>query len=226
MIPAGFWRRYAAWSLDATPLLLVACVATATQLRAMHADATRAMHVWSDSLVTVMLRLFDQTEAPLIAMLSLLHDPALHAGSREVSWAVMYGTRATLAAFDAGMLLLQIVGEQTRWQGSPGKRLLRIVVVDTSGQSPSLACSLVRNLAGGLSWLTLNLGHALAALPPDHRALHDRIAGTRVLASSPALPRWAQVWLWAQAVLSLILLAGLSNWMLHAFDAAFVRALL
>src|SRR3546814_8479267 len=30
------------------------------------------------------------------------------------------------------------------------------------------------------SWLTFNLGHALAALPPQKRALHDYLAGTRV----------------------------------------------
>jgi hypothetical protein len=40
---------------------------------------------------------------------------------------------------------------------------------------------LLRHAAGSLSWLTLNLGHLLAALPPHKRALHDWIAGARVV---------------------------------------------
>jgi len=43
----------------------------------------------------------------------------------------------------------------------------------------------LREAASLLSWLTLNLGHALALAAPRRQALHDRIAGTRILLRQP-----------------------------------------
>ena len=45
------------------------------------------------------------------------------------------------------------------------------------------------------SWLTLNLGHAMAAWRRDKRALHDLLAGTTVLnrdPEHPEMPVWAK----------------------------------
>ena len=86
-----------------------------------------------------------------------------------------------------------------------------------------MARSLLRNLAGLLSWLSLNFGHALAAVPPQHRALHDYLAGTQVLAHAAPLPRWARAWLVVQALLLLLAFACAMNWMQGALDAAFDR---
>ena len=93
-----------------------------------------------------------------------------------------------------------VLGVASPLQGSPGKRVFSLKVVDPAGGRPSFARAAGRHLAAGLSWLTLNIGHLLA-LPAPHRALHDRIAGTRVLRDGEArrLPRAAAAWIALQA---------------------------
>ena len=57
----------------------------------------------------------------------------------------------------------------------------------------------MRHVAALASWLTGNLGHALAAVPPQKRALHDYIAGARVDAVDEAgMPAWARAWVAVQ----------------------------
>ena len=62
-----------------------------------------------------------------------------------------------------------------------GKRLAGIRVVDASGRPPTPACSAARS-----TWLLLSVslagaGLLPALLSPSRRALHDRLAGTRVV---------------------------------------------
>jgi len=102
--------------------------------------------------------------------------------------------------------------EASPWQATPGKRALHLRVVvagdDARAALPQVA---VRHVAGALSWLTLNLGHALAAVPPHKRALHDYIAGLRVIddAAEQPLPGWARAWLVLQLVGGFLLPAWL-----------------
>ena len=86
------------------------------------------------------------------------------------------------------------VTESSRHQASIGKRLLGIKVTNMQGEPFALPQSIGRFLAAGLSWITLNLGHALAAWTPQRRALHDYVAGTRVENADPKnirMPVWA-----------------------------------
>ena len=82
--------------------------------------------------------------------------------------------------------------------------------------------ALLRFLAAGLSWLTLNIGHALVAFKP-HLALHDHASGTRVLAAHdrPPMPAWARAWL---ALLGLAFVAVLA-WGFLALQAAMQAAM-
>jgi uncharacterized RDD family membrane protein YckC len=66
-----------------------------------------------------------------------------------------------------------------------GKMAARIRVVTEEGQSLGAAQSVTRTLAGALTALTLGLGF-LPALGGERRALHDRLARTRVVALGPA----------------------------------------
>jgi uncharacterized RDD family membrane protein YckC len=80
---------------------------------------------------------------------------------------------------------------------SPGKRRLRLAVVDEDGRKPSLGRTLVREVL--LKWLLFSPFLVLLVYPlfdylrplwrDDGLALHDRMAGTRVvqLAAAPAL---------------------------------------
>jgi len=69
-----------------------------------------------------------------------------------------------------------------------GKMAVRAHVVLLDGERVPLGTSVLRCFAYALSWLPLGLGYVMAGLRGDKRALHDLIAGTRVVMadSSPA----------------------------------------
>ena len=216
--PAGFWQRYAAWSLDALvllsatlllawPRLQVAWNALGTATRALVADTGQVL---ADGLMSG-AGLPDLTR-------TLLHDPRLLGAAANVqaawwdlSWPVLLGYALLAAVWHVG-------GECSRWYGSPGKHALGLAVTDLHGRRLSLPRATLRHVAGLLSWLTLNLGHALALLPPQKRTLHDYIAGTRVVrvATDPRLPRWAAAWIAVQWLALFALLA----WLLLRYVAA------
>ena len=226
MAPAGFWKRYAAWTLDAAILLPLAWILTAPQLASMRATTTIATQTLFHDVASAMARLLEQGGDPLAAAFALAHDPALMQDSHALAVAITHGLQPILLVFAVLTGVYHVAFEQTRWRGTPGKRLLGIVVADRADAAPSLLRSLLRNGAGVLSWISLNLGHALAALPPEHRALHDHIAGTRVLAlHAGAMPSWARAWLFAQAALFVLTCVGMSWWAQQALDAALLRAL-
>jgi uncharacterized RDD family membrane protein YckC len=80
---------------------------------------------------------------------------------------------------------------ELRWNGqTPGKRLLRIRVVDGRGLPVDFAQSLIRNLVRILDVLPAGgLGMLSAMLDPEHRRLGDRAADTRVVVETqPAIP--------------------------------------
>ena len=223
LVAAGFWRRYAAWSLDAAPTLLLAGLLTRQQLQAMVGALATTAQALVDRLAASMLHAFEQGSGAPLAALTVALDPGLRDGSRALAATLARGLSWTALVFAVLMLLQHVVLEQTRWRGTAGKRLLGLRVADLQGAAPSLTRSLLRNLAGLLSWLSLNLGHALAAVPPQHRALHDHLAGTQVLAQPAPLPRWARAWLVVQVVLLLLAFACAMDWMQGALDAAFDR---
>lgn len=65
---------------------------------------------------------------------------------------------------------------------SPGKLLLELrVVAVRSGEPPGWIRAAIRYLGYLVSFATLGLGFLWAAVDRDQRALHDRLAGTRVV---------------------------------------------
>ncbi len=63
-----------------------------------------------------------------------------------------------------------------------GKRLMGLAVIDHCGRHPiGVVRAQLRLIAYTLSSLPLAGGHLLVALRSDHRALHDLLAGTRVI---------------------------------------------
>ncbi|MDQ2702020.1 MAG: RDD family protein [Pseudomonadota bacterium] len=181
MTPAGFWRRSAAWTLDTVAILaLVIAVAWPRLLAAWGATAT-AMQGLSGRTADAM---FDAMMAgtPVPAMVpQLLHDPRLLESAAVLHSALWQLLAPLLLGYALLALPVHVGGELSPWRGSPGKHLLGLAVTDRQGAPLSWPRVLLRHAAGLLSWLTLNLGHAMAALPPDKRALHDRIADARVV---------------------------------------------
>ena len=115
--------------------------------------------------------------------------------------------------------------EGGRWQATPGKRLLGLQVIDDDGLPPGVLRAGLRQAAGLLSWLSLNLGHALAAVPPRHQALHDRIAGIRVVRTDarplrPAVRLWLALQLPACFLLLALLMRAVDRSLTLALDAS------
>ena len=208
-VPGGFWHRYAAWSLDFVAIAALAWFATRAQV-----------HAGIDAMLAGWRQLFGRaSQAMSDALLSgrdlhslaqaLMQDPALRAAAQAVQDGLERATLPFALACAGIALLWHGLGEASRWQGSPGKRAFGLIATDIDGNRLGIARAFARQFAGVASWITLNLGHLLAALPPQHRALHDLIAGTRVLRAddAPRMPLAAKLWLWLQLLAGLAALA-------------------
>lgn len=214
-VPGGFWHRYAAWSLDFVAISALAWFATRAKV---HAGIDAAIAGWKQVYDRAGRAMADGLLGgqDLHAMSeSLLHDARLQAGANAVQDGIASATLPFAVACAGIALLWHGLGETSRWQGSPGKRLFGLVVTDIDGAPPGIARAFARQVAGIASWITLNLGHVLAMWPPQHRALHDFIAGTRVLRvdDAPRMPSIAKLWLWLQVFGGLLALAwGLTRY--------------
>lgn len=218
-VPAGFWRRYAAYSLDFAALGALATVLTWSRLVAGWNEASAAMMQLSSHLGQNLADALLQGTTPAQLSSRFLHDPGVQTGADAVQTGIIHMLLPWLLCYAVLAALYHIGFERSRWQGSPGKRVLDLDVVNAADDSrPCLLKVTVRHFAGALSWLTLNLGHALAAVPPQKRALHDYIAGTRVLCRDdpPRLPGWARAWLALQVIASIALIAW---WVLRSVAA-------
>ena len=211
--PAGFWRRYVAYSVDAVVLAALALPLLWSPLQSgLTAVADEAGHL-RQRLEELLGQPAIMVGDPLSLALSWSADPALRASIATLADALNQLLLIVAAVLFGLAAVYFIASESSRWQASPGKRLLGLRVTDLAGQRLGPGRTALRFLSGILSWLTLNLGHALAAWTPDKRALHDYLAGARVerLPDSQAtLPRWARAWLGLQALAFVGLLAWLT----------------
>ena len=208
--PAAFWRRYAAYSLDFVVLAMLATLLSWSRLEAGWHATVSASEGLTQTLRRSLETALAQGVSPDGLSTSLLQDAGVQAGAAGVQAGLMAMLLPWLLVYGVAAALYHIGFERSSWSGSPGKHVLQLRVVDAHGDvAPGLQQTLVRHFAGVLSWLTLNLGHALAAVPPQKRALHDYIAGTRVVSDDAALrlPGWARAWLWLQVIAIVGLLA-------------------
>lgn len=68
-----------------------------------------------------------------------------------------------------------------KFQATPGKMALGIMVITPEGGPVSYGRALGRHFAEMLSGIILGIGYLMAAFDQEKRALHDRICGTRVV---------------------------------------------
>jgi uncharacterized RDD family membrane protein YckC len=183
--PAGFWLRSAAWCLDwllLSPLLYVA-------LRPGLSDAAAQFQGLRAQLENWMLAQSWQADSALGLWLDLstrmLADPALQAQLTQATLRLCAGLTWTLVLASLLAAVYFIAFEASPWQATPGKRWLGLRVIAVAGGPVGVSRAAARFFAGSLSWLSLNLGHALAMFRRDGRALHDLIAGTAVVVFRP-----------------------------------------
>ena len=210
--PAGFWRRYAAWSLDVAVVGAMSTLLTWSRLLAGWRETTAAMRQLSDLLGRALADALLQGTQPATLAEGFLADPRIRAAAEAVQSALAHLVLPWLLCTCVLAALYFIGFETSPWQATPGKRALHLRVVASAGDArAALARIAVRHVAGVLSWLTLNLGHVLAAVPPHKRALHDYIAGARVVddAADRPIPGWARAWLALQVAAGFLLPAWL-----------------
>jgi len=221
--PAGFWRRYAAYSLDLLVPLAVSVPLLWSTGREMLARTQLHMAQAQLRMFELMDLAFVRRQSPMDELLSWTADPALRKAllAMAAAWMEALGVAALVVVALAALGFIAF--EASPWQASPGKRLAGLRVTTIDGSRPGLARIALRFVAGAPSWLVLHLGHALAGWRKDGRALHDLIAGTRVElepAASAAMPRWARNWQWAQAlVVAACLIAVATQYALLAAEA-------
>lgn len=226
--PAGFWRRYAAWSLDAlAPLAFSVPLLWSTGQRML---AQTDLH-----LSKLQLRMFEladvaigQGRDPLQAMAGWTHDPVLRAALLDLSRAWLHAALVAALVLFALSAAWWIAFEASPWQATPGKRLFGLQVSRHDGGRPGPGRVALRFLAGIPSWCLLHLGHAMAGWRADQRALHDLLSGTRVVlapGAGAAMPPGARRWLWAQAIALLAAFAAVATFYAVIFFEALATGL-
>ena len=223
---AGVLPRSVAWSLDAACLLPMVLLLGSARMR----DALRQAREAGDAIAVAMPRLLEHAIGsvpdPLVLARIWLADPALATASASLQSALSDLVLTPMLLYVLLACLWTVGFEASAWQATPGKRALGLTIVDRDGRRLRSGGALLRFLAAGLSWLTLNIGHALAAFPP-YLAMHDHVSGTRVLAAQdrPRMPPWAWAWL---ALLMVAFLVALAWGFVHlqaAMQAALDHAL-
>lgn len=151
---AGFWKRVAAYILDAIILYI-------PQL-----------------LIEKMFGVDVAKESLRQAVLSAGGDMQLVMAAQTQFYATMWP--AFLLSFVISLLYFALC-ESSAWQGTPGKLALGIRVTDMQGRRISLPRALGRYLAKFLSAIILFIGFLMVAWTQRKQGLHDMIADTLVL---------------------------------------------
>lgn len=209
--PTGFWQRSVAWSLDAALIAPLALALAWPFVSApVHALRSQTMALLQTTSRAMADAIIDPVPLPQLAA-ALLHNPALHEASlglQSTLWSVAWPLVLAFALLSGGY---HVACESSRRQATPGQRLLGLRVIARTGHALTPGRALARHLAASLSWVTLNIGHLMAAMEPHHLALHDRISATRMVATTgdtdDGLPTWARIWLWALGIGALTLTA-------------------
>ncbi len=89
------------------------------------------------------------------------------------------------------LLLIQLASwlyfaafESSRWQATPGKKVLGLRVTDLEGRRLSFIRASGRYFGKIISWLLLGVGFVLAGFTEKKQALHDMLAGCLVVRDS------------------------------------------
>lgn len=78
-------------------------------------------------------------------------------------------------------LLYEIIFTAGNWQGTPGKKIMHLQVVDNNQKRISATKSALRTASKAITILTLFIGYAMIVLHPRKKGLHDLLAGTTVI---------------------------------------------
>ena len=143
----------------------------------------RVLATLVDSIILLALNLLLLSPVFLV----LLFREAFQSADLLRDWAFL-GILVGCSLMIFGANLWYVVGGWARTGRTPGKALLRLSVVPAGPSEPTpgigLQRAFVRVLAYSLSGALLGIGFLLVLFRKDRRALHDLLAGTRVVRTS------------------------------------------
>ncbi|MEI7604546.1 MAG: RDD family protein [bacterium] len=149
---AGFWLRFLAYFIDSIIISIVSIIPISILIAVMSASLVTSTTLNSSDSTSVQ---YGATYF-IILFISYIVYPALV----FVYYAFM---------------------ESSKFQGTPGKIILGIIVTDENGQKLTFAHAFGRNLGKILSSLILSVGYIMAGFTDKKQALHDILAKTLVL---------------------------------------------
>jgi len=130
-------------------------------------------------------------DALLLALLSFIFDLLFNSLAQEMQMSVMAGHSASLLAvllpFSMSIamalfyLLYEIILTSSSMQGTIGKRVLGLKVVDENYQRISIGRSVGRYFSKFISAILLFIGYIMVAFNDEKRGLHDKMAKTFVV---------------------------------------------
>lgn len=74
-----------------------------------------------------------------------------------------------------------VIFHSSKWQATPGKRLLRILVTDLDGGRIEFGRAVLRYFAMIPSGIIFGIGFMMAGFTKKKQAMHDKLAGTLVV---------------------------------------------
>lgn len=164
---AGFWKRFGAYSIDASIVQLLAIL-----IGWLLGSVAMAQGVDPNIQQLIDMGWLQPSDADSVQ--SLLKA---NGASGTGGWFSM-GDVFILTTISAIYNIWFVAG---RWQATPGKRMAGIMVVMASGARLNLFQSAVRHAACGLSFLTFFLGYAMIGFSREKVAMHDAVVGSRVI---------------------------------------------
>ena len=130
-VHAGFWARYAAWSLDAACLAPLVAWLAAARWRADWAALVEAGRALQAQLPQLFDQLLDAGFGPPTTLAAqLLADARLEASIRALEAALASLLLAPLLLYALLALGWAVAFEASHWQATPGKHLLGLRVAD------------------------------------------------------------------------------------------------
>jgi uncharacterized RDD family membrane protein YckC len=120
--------------------------------------------------------------AALLGAFGILHHPNVFRGRMDESDVIaLVAASATLVPIILGISwLYEALLTSSTWQGTVGKKLLNLKVIDEAGNRISFLRATGRHFAKYYVSSILLIGFIMAAFTDRKRALHDFIAGTLV----------------------------------------------
>jgi uncharacterized RDD family membrane protein YckC len=104
-----------------------------------------------------------------------------YAGLRRLDPSAAFAYLGTVTTFQMAVAVAYETLFVWKLGGTPGKLLLGLRIVRPDGAAVSYPLALGRYAATIVTGFTMGIGHVMAAMDEEKRALHDRLAGTRVI---------------------------------------------